>query len=148
LGRYYIQPQRLATDKVLQIRSGNGTQVIGLKPVRLTTKTKKIIDKVIRGEPIMYDDVQDLNENENDMLYGLANKMKITELMNIPSQLKNKEEKLRDEFELLRGEIVNGNDSKDVIKKFRLVILKLRNMKLISSHEYNDVLKLLFELEL
>lgn len=148
LGRYFIQPQRLATDKVLQVRSGSGTQVIGMKSVRLTNKTKRIIDKVLKSAPITYEDVNVLNDEEKDQLYMVANKMKIAELMNLPSQMKNKEEKLRDEYELLRGEIVNGNDAVDVIKKFKLVILKLRNAKLITSHEYNDVLKLLFELEL
>ena len=49
--------------------------------------------------------------------------------MNIPSKIENREEKLRDEFLLLRGEIVNGNDNIDMIKRFKVLLLKLREAK-------------------
>ena len=145
LGKYFIQPTRLNTDKVLQVRSGTGTQVNGVKPVRLSNSSKKVIDKVLYQKPITYEDINNLDEKERDQLYTIANKMKITELMNIPSKIKNREEKLRDEFLLLRGEIVNGNDNIDMIKRFKVVLLKLREAKLISVYEFNETLKLLFE---
>lgn len=145
LGKYFIQPNRLNIDKVLQVRSGTGTQVNGVKPVRLSNSSKKVIDKVLYQKPITYEDINNLDEKERDQLYTIANKMKITELMNIPSKIKNREEKLRDEFLLLRGEIVNGNDNIDMIKRFKVVLLKLREAKLISVYEFNETLKLLFE---
>ena len=145
LGKYFIQPNRLNIDKVLQVRSGTGTQVNGVKPIRLSNSSKKVIDKVLYQKPITYEDINNLDEKERDQLYTIANKMKITELMNIPSKIKNREEKLRDEFLLLRGEIVNGNDNIDMIKRFKVVLLKLREAKLISVYEFNETLKLLFE---
>ena len=104
-----------------------------------------MIDKVLYQKPITYEDINNLDEKERDQLYTIANKMKITELMNIPSKIKNREDKLRDEFLLLRGEIVNGNDNIDMIKRFKVVLLKLREAKLISVYEFNETLKLLFE---
>ena len=98
LGKYFIQPKRLNTDKVLQVRSGTGTQVNGVKPVRLSNSSKKVIDKVLYQKPITYEDINNLDEKERDQLYRIANKMKIADLMNIPSKIKNREEKLRDKF--------------------------------------------------
>ena len=47
LGKYFIQPNQLNTDKVLQVRSGTLKQVNGVKPVRLSKSSKKAIDKVL-----------------------------------------------------------------------------------------------------
>ena len=41
LGKYSIQPNRLNTNKVLQVRSGTGTQVNVVRPVRLLNSSKK-----------------------------------------------------------------------------------------------------------
>ena len=145
LGKYCIQPNRLNTDKVLQVIRGAGSQVNGVKKVRFSNNSKKVIDKVLYQKPTTYEDINNLDEKERGKLYTIANKLKTTELMNIPSKKKNREEKLRDEFLLLRGEIANGNFNMDMIKRFEVVLLKLRKAKLISVYEFIEAPKLLFE---
>ena len=66
--------------------------------------------------------------------------------MAIPSQMKTNEEKLREEFQVLRGQILNGNDSPELIKKFKVVLFKLKTNKLITIHEYNEILQMMHEL--
>ena len=66
--------------------------------------------------------------------------------MKIPSKLKTKEDKLRDDFNILKGEIINGNDNHETIKKFKLVLLKCKSSSLINVHQYNELLVMLHEL--
>ena len=66
--------------------------------------------------------------------------------MKIPSKLKTKDDKLRDQFNILKGEIINGNDNPDTIKKFKLVLLKCKTSNLIIIHQYNDILIMLHEI--
>jgi hypothetical protein len=146
LGKYYIKDNRLSVDNVLQVRSGAGVQVAGITPIRVTNSIKEVIAKLTNGKTITYEDVVKLNEDEQDELYEIAKKMKITELMNLPSKIKNKDERLKDEFNLLRGEIIGGQDSPETIKKFKLILYKLKTGKLISIHEYNEMLNMLMEL--
>ena len=146
LGKYFIKNQRLDAEHVLQVRNKNGKQVLGVKPMRISSATKAKLDKIIKNEPITYSDVLDLNDDEKDELYSIASKLKIQELMKIPSKLKTKEDKLRDEFNILKGEIINGNDNPETIKKFKLVLLKCKSSSLINVHQYNELLVMLHEL--
>ena len=146
LGKYYIKNQRLDAENVLQVRNKNGKQILGVKPMRISSATKAKLDKIIKNEPITYSDVLDLNDDEKDELYSIASKLKIQELMKIPSKLKTKEDKLRDDFNILKGEIINGNDNPETIKKFKLVLLKCKSSSLINVHQYNELLVMLHEL--
>ena len=50
------------------------------------------------------------------------------------------------QFEVLKGEIMSGNDSKALIKKFKILILKLANKGSLGKKEANDVLYTLLSL--
>ena len=146
LGKYYIKNHRLDTENVLQVRNKNGNQILGVKPIRISSSIKAKLDKIIKNEPITYSDILELNDDEKDELYSIASKLKIQELMKIPSKLKTKDDKLRDEFNILKGEIINGNDNPETIKKFKLILLKCKTSILININQYNELLVMLHEL--
>ena len=43
-------------------------------------------------------------------------------------------------FELLRGEIASGQDNKDAVKEFKLLLVKLMNQKRIPRGQALDIL--------
>ena len=49
---------------------------------------------------------------------------------------------------LLRGSLLAGNNNPDLLRKFKIVLLKMKNNKLISLQEYNEVLNILLEMEI
>jgi hypothetical protein len=59
-------------------------------------------------------------------LYNIGEKLHITELFEIPSTLKNQEEKLKDEFFKLRGSIMAGHNSPKILKKFKMISIKIK----------------------
>ena len=47
---------------------------------------------------------------------------------------------MTDEFEVMKGEIMAGNDNKDMIKKFKILILKLSNSQLLPKSQVREIL--------
>ena len=83
-----------------------------------------------------------MNENEKNQLYMIGKKIHVSELFDIPSTFKSNEDRLNDEFYLLRGSIMAGNNNPQLLRKFKIVLLKMKNNKLISLQEYNEVLNI------
>ena len=145
LGKYKAHQQKLIGGK-LQVRSNNNNQVNNLKSQMITKNIRDILLKINKNETIKYSDVDKLDEDEKDQLYELGKKLHITELFDIPSTLKSQEDKLKDEFIKLRGSIMAGNDSPELIKKFKMTLIKLKNKKMISNQEYNEILNIFLEM--
>ena len=64
-----------------------------------------------KKEPISFKDVDKLNEQEKNQLYTIGKKLHLGGLFDIQSTLKSNEDKLKDEFFLLRGSIMAGNNN-------------------------------------
>ena len=147
IGKYLVHRNNLLGGK-LQVRSPNKNQVYGFKSQNITNNIKDILLKLHKNEPITFKDVDKLNEQEKNQLYTIGKKLHVSELFDIPSTLKSNEDKLKDEFFLLRGSLMAGNNNPDLLRKFKIVLLKMNNNKLISLQEYNEVLNILLELEI
>jgi hypothetical protein len=147
LGKYKAHRTKLIGGK-LQIRSHNNNQVYNLKSQNITNNIRDIFMKLNRNETINFKDVDKLNAEEKNQLYTLGKKLHITELFDIPSTLKSNEDKLKDEFNKLRGSLIAGNNSPELLRKFKIVMLQMKNNKLISLQEYNEVLNILLEMEI
>jgi len=72
----------------------------------------------------------------------IGKRLHISELFDIPGTLKSNEDKLKDEFFLLRGSLMAGNNNPDLLRKFNILLLKMKNNKLISLQQYKEVLNI------
>ena len=147
IGKYKAHKTKLMGGK-LQMRSSNNNQIHNLKSQNITKNIRDILLKLNKDETINFSDVDKLNTEEKDQLYMIGKKLHITQLFDIPSTLKSQEDKLKDEFILLRGSLIAGNNNPDLLRKFKIVLLKMKNNKLISLQEYNEVLNILLEMEI
>ena len=148
IGKYLVHKQHLLGGK-LQVRSQvNHNQVYGFKSQNITNNIKDILLKLHKKEPISFKDVDKLNEEEKNQLYMIGKKLHVSELFDIPSTTKSNEDKLKDEFYLLRGSIMAGNNNPQLLRKFKIVLLKMKNNKLISLQEYNEILNIMLELDI
>ena len=148
IGKYKVHKQHLLGGK-LQVRSPvNHNQVYGFKSQNITNNIKDILLKLHKKEPISFKDVDKLNEEEKNQLYMIGKRLHVSELFDIPSTTKSNEDKLKDEFYLLRGSIMAGNNNPHLLRKFKIVLLKMKNNKLISLQEYNEILNIMLELDI
>jgi hypothetical protein len=144
LGKYKANIEKLLGGK-LQIRSENENQVNNVKSKMITKNIGDILLKIHKKETINYSDVDKLDEDEKKSLYNIGKKLHITELFEIPSTMKNQEEKLKDKFFKLRGSIMAGNNSPEILNKFKMIVIKMKNNKMISLSEFNEILNIFLE---
>ena len=144
-GKYLIRNDHLL-DNTVSIRNGKGLNVAGLPSTKSNPKVINIIRKIIGGTLPTFDEMNKLTEDEKAYLHNISKKSNILEKLNIPTPSKDKEEKDLHEFEVMKGEIMAGNDNKDMIKKFKALILKFSKSGTLPKQQVNEILSDLLDL--
>jgi hypothetical protein len=88
-------------------------------------------------------DEEDFNEmdlNDQNFLYNLANDAKIMDRLKLPTPKRTKEGEETNRFEILKGQIVSGNDNKELIKEFKQMLVKLSDEGRIKKSEAREIL--------
>ena len=142
--KHYIEVGNLKGGYV-SLRNNAGRQIEN--KVKVGGNVGNAIKSVLEGKSIDVDDADTMNDQERSYLNHLAKK---TGEDKLHLKLRNKTavEKLEHEFEILRGQLVAGNDNPDIVKRFKQVIIKLRNMNKLSKPQVGEILLELSTLEM
>jgi len=146
-GKHQLNLKKLKSGR-LQLRSKTNNVIANIKSKMLTKNMKIIIDKFISGQDILFEDIEVLNDDEKNYLAEIAEKCNINDRLRIPSPKLTKIQSDINKFNILRGEIIAGNDSKELIKDFKVLLLKLMNSKHISKSEGNEIMVTMLQLGL
>lgn len=97
------------------------------------------VKSVLKGQNPRAEDVEELNDRERGYLNKLA---KITGEGNFHVPVKNlsEEEKEKHQFDVMKGEIIAGNDNEKLVKDFKRLLLKLMSKHKINKKEGHDIL--------
>lgn len=138
-GKYVINKNRLLNDRVLSIRTIKGSSV-GLKPTRISPNMIKVINSMIDNK---FDDklFTTLKDDEKEYLYKVSKKSNLLDKFNINSPDKQKEEELFNRFKIVEGQFVAGNNNPQLIKEYKLLLLKMKRFKFMESDEVNEILE-------
>jgi hypothetical protein len=60
--------------------------------------------------------------------------------LNLPTPKRNKESEDENRFNILRGQLLSGNDNKELVKEFKTMLLKLSNEGRIGKVEARELL--------
>lgn len=146
-GKYLIRNDHLMDNKV-SIRTGKGLNIAGLPSTKTNPKVITIIKKIIGGALPTFDEMNKLSEEEKRYLHDISKRANILEKLNIPTPSKDKEEKDFNEFEILRGEIMAGNDNKDMVRKFKGYLLKFSKSGQLPKQQVNEILQDMLDMNL
>jgi hypothetical protein len=146
-GKHRLNLKKLKNNR-LQLRSKTDNVIANIKSKMLTPNMKIIIEKFISGQDILFEDVEVLNDDEKDYLAEIAQKCDINDRLRIPSPKLTKIQSDINKFNILRGEIIAGNDSKELVRDFKVLLLKLMNSKHISKSEGNEIMVTMLQLGL
>ena len=146
-GKHKLNLKKLKGGR-LQLRSKTDNVIANIKSKMLTKNMKVIIDKFISGQDILFEDVEVLNDDEKDYLAEIAQKCDIDDRLRIPSPKLTKIQSDINKFNILRGELIAGNDSKELVKNFKVLLLKLMNSKHISKSEGNEIMVMMLQMGL
>jgi hypothetical protein len=138
-GRFIIHKNQLDKD-IVSIRRPAGSSVGTLPASRVSRKLGGMLRKIIGGGVPSFDELNSLDDEEKAFLHKVAKETRIDDKISIPTPQKDEEDKLINEFEILRGQIVAGNDNAELIKKFRIALVKMGNKGLIPKAQMKELL--------
>ena len=145
-GKYFVNSHKLNNGNVLSIKSKSGTNVREYPSRTVSQHLGNVIKTIIGGGVPSYNDMEKLSNDEKDYLYKISKRAEFADKISIPTPSKDQQEKDIHEFEVCKGEIMAGNDSKELIKKFKLLIIKLSKNGTIPKREASEVMTELLEL--
>ena len=134
--KHWIEVGNLKNGFV-SLRAPSGRQIE--KKVKVGGNVGNAIKSVLEGKAIDVNDADTMDDQERSYLNHLSKKTG-EDKFHLKLRNKTAAEKLENDFNILKGQLVAGNDSPELIKEFRKVLLKLRNMNKISKSEVADVL--------
>jgi len=138
-GRYIINNHRL-NDQVIMLRSPKGGNIAQLPTQKVSKNLIKAVSKMVNGGSLEYDDIDKLNEQEKDHLHSIVNKSHLGDKFKVPKPDECKIDKENHRFEVLKGEILAGNNSQTAIKEFKLLIVKLMNEQRLPRRQGTEIL--------
>lgn len=138
-GRYIINKKQL-DNNIVSIKTPSGSNVPTYKSHRVSSGMGIVLRKMVGGGNPSFNEVSALDEEERNYLSRIATASNIEDKFNIPTPNKNEDEKDVNQFEIMRGQIMAGNDSTELVKKFKLLIMKLSKKGLLPQREAKDLL--------
>jgi hypothetical protein len=121
-GRYIINLAKL-NDDIIRLCRKNGTNISNCKTLRVSPDLANVIRKIVNGGKPTFNDLTALNDEDKHKYNEYIRKSEIVgEGIEVPEI---DEKKDLNQFEIMKGEILSGNDSTELIKKFKTLIVKL-----------------------
>ena len=143
-GRYMINNKKL-NDNVLSLRRYKGSSIATIPITKLTSQLGGIIKKIVGGGVPSFDELNSLTDVEKRYLYKVSQEADIYDKINIPTPSKDEEEKDVHLFNVMKGEILAGNNSRELISKFKVLLNKLSKNNVLPKSQVREILEELLE---
>ena len=138
-GRYLLSLKQFQKNRFM-LRTKARNPVLSFRTLTLTRKTKAIVQKLLQDIDVSFDEIDSLNEDEKNDIDTIISKTDINTRLRVPNTKRSKLERDLNKFNVLRGSIIAGNDSTELLKDFRKLLLSLSNSGYISKKETGEVL--------
>lgn len=122
-GKYVIHKHKL-TGGVLQIRTIKGGAIPKLPTLGISPALGKIIKKMVGGSLPTYDEMSSLSDEDKNTLYKVFKLSQVDKADMLPAPDKSKEEQEMNRFQILKGQIQAGNNSAELIREFKCMLMK------------------------
>jgi len=145
-GKYLVNNHKLHNEDIFALKRMAGGNIVDIPSIKISKNLGGVIKKMLGGAIPTYSDISKLSEPEKAYLHKVSQKSNILDKFDIPAPSKDNQDKDVHQFEVMRGEIMAGNDSKELIKKFKIHILKLSRNGTLPKREVQEILEELLEL--
>jgi len=144
-GRYVISKRQLEKD-IVALKTKTGASLNGMPSTRVSKAFGNAMRSISGGAAPSFDEIQNMTDEERHYLHKIATTARIADRLKIPSPDKSKDEQDINRFNVLRGQVSAGQDSREAIKELKLLIIKLKNKDLLPARQAKDILYELTEL--
>ena len=145
-GKWLVNLHRLNGEGIFVVRRPSGSGIAEFPSIKVSEKLGNVFKKMIKGGSLTYSDINGLTEAEKVYLHKVSSKAQIVDKFDIPAPPKEEVDKEIHTFEVMKGEILAGNDNAELIKKFKLLLVKLMRTSKINRKQGYEILEELAEL--
>ena len=139
-GRYVLNRHKL-NDNILMIKHMKGGAIGTIPTSHISSGLSKALKHFVDTQlPPNYDMISDLSKEDKEILHKVAKQAHLLDKMNVPTPNLTEEEQENHRFDILKGEINAGNDAKDVIKEFKLLLLKFIHKNKLPRRQAQEIL--------
>ncbi len=138
LGKYMVNLSDL-DNGILTLKTQSGNSVANFPKKMIGTGMSRSIKEVVNNKNPRIEDVEEMGDDEVEFVNMLAKKAQSNELK-IPSRKKSEDEQKLQRFEILKGQIIAGNDNEKVIKEFKTLLLQFKNNGKLPARQVQEIL--------
>jgi hypothetical protein len=139
IGKYHINSHRL-NDNIIALRRPTGCNVMGFPVERVSNDLGNVLRTIVGGGQPQFHQLEKLTDEEKMYLHKLSKATNILDKVSIPTPNKDDDDKDINQFEIMKGELMSGNDSVDLVKKFKILIMKMVKKDLLPKSQAKDIL--------
>lgn len=138
-GKYILNVKKLQ-DGIFMIKRPNGGFMGELPSKRVSSKLQNVFKKIVGGGTPSFNEMERLDDDEREYLHYVAKRSNILDKLQVPTPRRDNEEQMTHRYEVLRGQLLSGNDNKEMIKEFKKLILDMADKKLLPRRQVSDIL--------
>jgi len=138
-GKYIIHTPKL-NDNIIQIRSSRKGVVPQLPSTAVSKNLAKVVKTISGGGFPSFDELSTLTEPDKKHLKMIVKKSQLSDKISVPSPDLTKDEQEQHRFEILKGEILAGSDSKELIREFKQLLMKFVYDERVPKREAHEIL--------
>jgi hypothetical protein len=136
-GRFVVNHHKLG-DGILMVRRNSGAALKDLPTHRINSNLAHIIKTIASGMTPHIDQVMGLGVKDQEHLHRILHLARIDNVPVPPPKTDSKKE--MDRFEILRGEIMAGNDNKTLVREFKVLLLRFMQEGRLPRREAQEIL--------
>ncbi len=138
--------QKQLEKGIFKIRRNTRSNYSDMPSKHISSNLQNIIKTIIGGGMPKYEELGKLDNDEKEYLNKIVSRSDMSSKLSVPAPSKDQQEKDIHSFEVMRGEILSGNDSVELVKKFKLLVRKLCKQGLLPKADVDDIIDTLLEL--
>lgn len=138
-GKYIIDVIGL-DDDVISIRSSSKAPIPSIPRQRVSKRVSSVLKTIAGGGMPSYEDIGELKNDEKKFLNKVLKTARLSDKIKVPNPDKSKEDAEMERFNILKGQIIAGNDSSELIKEFKGLLVKYKKEGRLPSREVNEIL--------
>jgi len=138
VGKYLINKKKLG-EGILMVKSPCGQSVKTIPSERIEKEVAHVLQTICGGGLPDYEYIDGLNKDQKEKLHKVLKGVGYDKVK-VPNPKKNEEEQQNDRFNILKGQIIAGNDNKEMVKEFKILLLKLLHDGRLPRREAQEIL--------
>ncbi len=138
-GKYMLARNDLENGNNLHIRYRNGQKIAAMPSITVGGSMKAVLSAIADGKKPSYEKLKQISNDEKSYIQNVLQKSSLDPSV-FTKQTKSEKQREKDRFELLKGQIVAGNDNPAVIKEFKHILIQLKKSGTLPAGQVQEIL--------